>query len=390
MHLLFIRKDKSQMENAIKGFKQVFETEELQFENGYIYFVRTNGTKTDGYIYLNGKKYGTGDGSNKMLNTLYQQTKSNFYYNNPEFIKIDYRGQSYYDTNQNKYVNSDSSDWKIQHMYVDEFLTTFNPSTPYQDPFKAIITLKMPLAYKSDGWCDQQLVMCQDFVIGDGQDDHGIMCPLWYTEGDMQWGGETLKNTVVKYTSQSTLPKIDTKENIAISYSNANLNKTFLTVFLYPLIIVKDTNGRIYSPILVSCMNENNTLINTRYSWLMSGITNYNLTTDLKNYIGNTNYDLNIKTFKEHHIKSLNNRLYGNNGNDFLSQSSSSQCLDTYNSVGSLQTLPSLIDYYFNNQLKILLRTIDDEGNIIDCANSFSTTRNSLYLQYRAYKEYIK
>ena len=101
-------------------------------------------------------------------------------------------------------------------------------------------------------------------------------------------------------------------------------------------------------------------------------------------------YDLNIKTFKEHHIKSLNNRLYGNNGNDFLSQSSSSQCLDTYNSVGSLQTLPSLIDYYFNNQLKILLRTIDDEGNIIDCANSFSTTRNSLYLQYRAYKEYIK
>lgn len=378
------------MENAIKGFKQVFETEELQFENGYIYFVRTNDTKTDGYIYLNGKKYGTGDNNTKMLNALYQQTKSNFYYNNPEFIKIDYRGQSYYDTNQNKYVNSNSTDWKIQHMYVDEFLTTFNPSTPYQDPFKAIITLKMPLAYKTDGWCDQQLVMCQDFILGDGRDDHGIMCPLWYTEGGMQWGGESLKNTVVKYTSQSTLPKIDTKENIAISYSNANLNKTFLTVFLYPLIIIKDTSGRIYSPILISCMNENNTSINTRYSWLMSGITNYNLTTDLKNYIGNTNYDLNIKTFKEHHIKSLNNRLYGNDGNEFLSQSKSSQCLDTYSSVGTLQTLPSLIDYYFNNQLKILLRTIDDKGNIIDCSNSFSTTRSSLYSQYTTYKEYIK
>lgn len=378
------------MDNIIKGFKQVQESSNLQFDNNYIYFVRTNSEKKDGYIYFNGKKYGTGENNANAINTMYNQIKSSMYYNNPEFIKIDYRGQSYYDTNTNKFINCNSTDWKIQHLYMDENLTTFNPLLPNQDPFEAIIALKMPLAYKSDGWCDQQLVMCQDFVLGDGQDDHGIMCPLWYTEGGMEWGGDSLKNNIVKYTTSATAPQIDTKENIAISYSKSGLTKTYLMVFLYPLIIVEDKSNRRYSPILVSCMNENNNTINDRYSWFMSGLTNYNLTSDLKKYIGNTDYENKIETVKKHHIKSLNNRLYGNNGNDFTSTSSNSQCLDTYNQTGTLQTLPSLIDHYFTNGCKMLLRTTSKEGDIIDCSNTFSTTRSSLYTQYEAYKNYIK
>ena len=43
---------------VFKGFKQVVEQSGLTFENGYIYFVRTNDAKTEGYIYFNGKKYG--------------------------------------------------------------------------------------------------------------------------------------------------------------------------------------------------------------------------------------------------------------------------------------------------------------------------------------------
>ena len=43
-----------------KGFKQVVEQSGLTFENGYIYFVRTNDAKTEGYIYFNGKKYCVG------------------------------------------------------------------------------------------------------------------------------------------------------------------------------------------------------------------------------------------------------------------------------------------------------------------------------------------
>jgi len=43
---------------VFKGFKQVIEQSGLTFEDGYIYFVRTNDAKTEGYIYFNGKKYG--------------------------------------------------------------------------------------------------------------------------------------------------------------------------------------------------------------------------------------------------------------------------------------------------------------------------------------------
>lgn len=47
---------------VFKGFKQVngtvsgFTTDD--FEDGYLYFVRTDEEKEDGYMYFNGKKYG--------------------------------------------------------------------------------------------------------------------------------------------------------------------------------------------------------------------------------------------------------------------------------------------------------------------------------------------
>ena len=44
------------------GFKQIDGTAsgftESEFENGYLYFVRTNAEKTEGYLWLNGKRYG--------------------------------------------------------------------------------------------------------------------------------------------------------------------------------------------------------------------------------------------------------------------------------------------------------------------------------------------
>lgn len=46
-----------------KGFKQVNglaeDFDENTLENGYVYFVRTSDNKDSGYIWLNGKKYGT-------------------------------------------------------------------------------------------------------------------------------------------------------------------------------------------------------------------------------------------------------------------------------------------------------------------------------------------
>lgn len=48
--------------NEFKGFKQIdgtvsgFTTESL--EDGYVYFVRTSSNGEEGFVYLNGKKYG--------------------------------------------------------------------------------------------------------------------------------------------------------------------------------------------------------------------------------------------------------------------------------------------------------------------------------------------
>ncbi len=47
---------------VFKGFRQVdgtaqnFSTDD--FENGYVYFVRTDSNGDEGYIWFNGKKYG--------------------------------------------------------------------------------------------------------------------------------------------------------------------------------------------------------------------------------------------------------------------------------------------------------------------------------------------
>ena len=49
-------------EKIFKGFRQVdgtaqnFSTDD--FENGYVYFVRTDSNGDEGYIWFNGKKYG--------------------------------------------------------------------------------------------------------------------------------------------------------------------------------------------------------------------------------------------------------------------------------------------------------------------------------------------
>ena len=42
-----------------KGFKQVLFESGMTFENGYIYFVRESEDKENGFLYFNGKKYGT-------------------------------------------------------------------------------------------------------------------------------------------------------------------------------------------------------------------------------------------------------------------------------------------------------------------------------------------
>ena len=39
-----------------KGFKQVLFQSGMTFENGYVYFVREDETKENGFLYFNGKK----------------------------------------------------------------------------------------------------------------------------------------------------------------------------------------------------------------------------------------------------------------------------------------------------------------------------------------------
>lgn len=45
-------KEISQLDGTSSGFS------ENNLENGVLYFIRTNAEKTEGYIYLNGKRYG--------------------------------------------------------------------------------------------------------------------------------------------------------------------------------------------------------------------------------------------------------------------------------------------------------------------------------------------
>lgn len=50
------------MANEILGFMQVDGTapdfSESNLQHGYVYFIRTNAKKTEGYMWLNGKRYG--------------------------------------------------------------------------------------------------------------------------------------------------------------------------------------------------------------------------------------------------------------------------------------------------------------------------------------------
>jgi hypothetical protein len=53
----------------LKGLKQVVEGNYTP-QDGYLYFVRTSDNKTDGYIYFNGKKYGTGNNTKDYADEL--------------------------------------------------------------------------------------------------------------------------------------------------------------------------------------------------------------------------------------------------------------------------------------------------------------------------------
>jgi uncharacterized protein YfkK (UPF0435 family) len=139
-------------------------------------------------------------------------------------MKLDYYGSTFYDESVSDYNYSDSMN--LQHMYFDNDLTTFIPGLPYQDPFKALVTLKMPIVCDTTNNSKQQILMCQDFIWGDGQNDHEAMCPLWYERGGLAFGGATisginLSKNIAKYSENSTLLSFNTAdEYINISFVN--------------------------------------------------------------------------------------------------------------------------------------------------------------------------
>ena len=162
---------------------------------------------------------------NYKIHSLLNQSKASNYYNGNDYMKLDYNGSTFYDESISDYNYSDSMN--LQHMYFDNDLTTFIPGLPYQDPFKALVTLKMPLAFDTTNRnSKQQLLMCQDFIWGDGQNDHEAMCPLWYERGGLSFGGATisginLSNNIAKYSGNSTLPSFNTADEfINISFGN--------------------------------------------------------------------------------------------------------------------------------------------------------------------------
>jgi 6-pyruvoyl-tetrahydropterin synthase len=323
---------------------------------------------------------------------ILEQTKSSLYYNCNDYMKVDYRGTTYYSTNDNKYMYTD--DWIMQHMYFDDELTTFIPGLPYQDPFKAIVTFKMPLIF-SGGWSHQQLVMCQDFIWGDGQDDHGVMCPKWYDFGGMQWGGwnhsSVLNYNVVKYTTE--YPLLYTNENIDISFNISSNTNTdyFLTVFVYPLIRVKDAEGHVYSPLLIGAMDNTKATINTKYTWME----NTNHVSILERSIANPNYKENITNFYIEHIKQINKTFFGNDGitlpataNNLNSTRFQSFRGSNASNEGKVVQLDSVLKQYVNNRDTIELLTIDSDGYTISCGKSNNYT--DLLTNYYSYTEFVK
>jgi hypothetical protein len=63
------------MGKILKGIKQDVENN-FTPEKGYLYLVRTNESKTDGYLYFNGKKYGTADNVLKIIESWKFATNS--------------------------------------------------------------------------------------------------------------------------------------------------------------------------------------------------------------------------------------------------------------------------------------------------------------------------
>lgn len=59
------------MSQIFKGFKQVVDGE-FSPESDYLYFVRTNDSKTDDHLYINDKKYGTDEDLVSLLNEKQQ------------------------------------------------------------------------------------------------------------------------------------------------------------------------------------------------------------------------------------------------------------------------------------------------------------------------------
>lgn len=322
---------------------------------------------------------------------ILEQTKASLYYNCNDYMKVDYRGTTYYSTNDNKYMYTD--DWVMQHMYFDDELTTFIPGLPYQDPFKAIVTFKMPLIF-SGGWSHQQLVMCQDFIWGDSQNDHGVMCPKWYDFDGMQWGGfnhsSVLNYNVVKYTTE--YPLLYTNENIDITFNISSNTNTdyFLTVFVYPLIRVKDANGRVYSPLLISAMDNTKSTINTKYTWME----NTNHVSILGRSIAYPNYKENITNFYIEHIKQINKTFFGNDGitlpataNNLNSTRFQSFQGSNASNEGKVVQLDSVLKQYINNRDTVELLTIDEDGYTISCGKSNNYT--DLLTNYNSYKEFV-
>ena len=158
---------------------------------------------------------------NYKIHSLLNQSKASNYYNGNDYMKLDYYGSTFYDESISDYNYSDSMN--LQHMYFDNDLTTFIPGLPYQDPFKALVTLKMPLVFDADNNSKQQMLMCQDFIWGDGQNDHEAMCPLWYERGGLAFGGAAisginLSNNIAKYETNE-FPSFNTAdEYINISF----------------------------------------------------------------------------------------------------------------------------------------------------------------------------
>lgn len=324
--------------------------------------------------------------NNLKVPAILNNIKSTLYYNSNEYMKVDYRGNIKYDTSENKYVYS--SDWVTQHMYYDDDLSTFIPNLPYQDPFKAIITLKMPLAFDNYGWAKQQLIMCQDFVLGDGQDDHSAMCPKWYNFNGMEWGGSMLNGSVVRYVANNSNLAIYTNTDIDITFgTNSVTPYKYLTVFIYPLIKITDTNGHIYSPLLISYLDSDKTKMNERFGWILN-------TADISTLdrnITNTNYKQNISLFLQDHIKQINMTFFGNDGINLPSSESmlKSNRLQSWNNNGQegvVTSLPAVIKNVFDGNCKIELSTIDADGYLVSCGTA--SNYSELQTNYNKYKTY--